>query len=130
MSSISIAVAAQTTTSVQRWVRMLEAPDMGEGEAICAACRGFARRAWGEPLNRSRSVPDHVELAHSLADVPAPPPTGARDEPDAGAQLHRRAVLADDGGLAGQHVHLLREAGVLTREHARGDLPDSGLDRA
>src|SRR3954470_7889497 len=66
MSSISIAVAAQTTTSVQRWVRIRRAPEVGDGESMRQACRDAPPRTSGDPLARPRSV--RLELV-AVADV-------------------------------------------------------------
>src|SRR3954447_24491570 len=65
MSSISIAVAAQTTTSVQRWVRIEGAPEVGEVESMRQACRDSPPRTSGESLGGPRRCPVLVP-AHIL----------------------------------------------------------------
>src|SRR3954466_4652896 len=71
--------------------------------------------------------PDDVDLAHGLTHIPPPAPSRPGDKRHTGAELHRRAVFARDGRVAGQHVHVLTEARILPFELSGCDLPDAAL---
>src|SRR5215212_10956620 len=89
MSSMSIAVAAQTTASVQRCVRIGEAPGMGRRWGREGACLP----APGHRIGELPRPPPPREAGGTASRLPRELPRGLLELP---VRLARRAVLVDE----------------------------------